>query len=380
MGRKSKEQIEKVKQDSTEQMDPVAEGRNKTSTKTDAENVVKERAESSKVKIKTVKDEVDSLFDNGVVSSGSTLLDLEISGSRINGGGIPGGIIVEVFGPSGAGKTSLLAEICASAQVRGGDFFVADPEARLDREYAKYYGLEIDKTKYSRPNTVPEMFSALWNWEPKPKKEGAICVFAGDSLAALSTSMEMGDDEGDKMGMRRAKEFSEWMRKTCRKIADKNWLVVLTNQERESPTGVTTPGGKAVPYYSSLRIRVSPQMANKYIKSEKTINGKKVEKKQGIRSKAQIKKSSIGDPFGEAPYSIQFNYGLDDLRENLQYLKDFSKENKFPCVDTSFATINKAIEYIEEKQYEDQIREMVVAQWLEIQGSFNTARKAKTRR
>ncbi|HCU01293.1 TPA: hypothetical protein DIC62_00600 [Candidatus Nomurabacteria bacterium] len=346
-------------------------------------------AEQIKESIDSPVNEGIGLFDRGTISTGSTLLDLEISGNRTKNGGLPGGIIVEIFGPSGAGKTSILAEICASAKANGGDFFVADPEARLDKEYARIYGLSIDKTRYSRPDTVPEMFEKIWNWEPKPENPNAICVFAGDSLAALSTSMEMEDE--DKMGMRRAKEFSEWMRKTCRKIANKNWLVVLTNQERESPTGVTTPGGKAVPYYSSLRIRVSPQMTNKYITSTKTINGKTLEKRKGVRSKAQIKKSSIGDPYGEAPYSLIFNYGMDDLRENLQFLKDFiepeidattgkKKSVQYPCIDNTFGTIDKAIEYVESKGYEKQIKQMVVDKWHEIQDSFKTERKTRERR
>ena len=72
---------------------------------------------------------------DALLSTGSTLLDLAISGGVVRGGGIPGGIMVEIFGPSGSGKTSLLAEICASAIARGGRVRVLDPEGRLNREY-----------------------------------------------------------------------------------------------------------------------------------------------------------------------------------------------------------------------------------------------------
>lgn len=325
-----------------------------------------------------VGEEVEGLFDNGTISTGSTLLDLEISGSRIRGGGIPPGVIVEIFGPSGAGKTSILAEICANAKAKGGDFHIKDPEGRLDQEYAKIYGLKIDKSRYSRPDTVTEMFESLWNWEPKPEKIGAVSIFAGDSLAALSTDMEMEDT--DKMGMRRAKEFSEAMRKICRKIANNPWIVVLTNQERESPTGVTTPGGKAIPYYASLRIRVSPQMSNKYIKSTKKVGSQTIEKKKGIRSKAQIKKSSIGDPHGECPYSIVFGYGLDDLRENLQYLKEVNGESKYVVGDQEFASVEKAIAYVEGNDFQSEIKEKVIDRWTEIQASFVTEERVMKRR
>lgn len=353
------------------------EGRNKMARpKKSIDSIASEIKDS--IDAPVVEDDVvEGLFDNGTVSTGSTLLDLEISGNRIHGGGIPSGVIVEIFGPSGAGKTSLLAEICANAKAKGGDYFIADPEARLDKEYAKIYGLQIDKSRYSRPDTVPEMFQKVWDWEPKPTTKDAISIFAGDSLAALSTDMEM--EEADKMGMRRAKEFSEWMRKTCRKIANNNWIVVLTNQERESPTGPTTPGGKAIPYYSSIRIRVSPQMTNKYIKSTKKVGSQTIEKKKGIRSKAQVKKSSVGDPYGEAPYSIIFGYGMDDLRENLQYLKEVNGASGYNCLDETFATIDKAIAYVEEKEYQDQIKELVIERWEEIQKSFVSERRTKRR-
>ena len=153
-----------------------------------------------------------------VISTGSSLLDLAISGGRIRGGGIPGGIIIEVFGPSGSGKTAILAELCASAQAKGGDICFLDPEARLDREYCLIYGLSLPDENYYRPDTVTEMFDLIWKWEPP--SSGTINVIAADSLAALSTEMEMEDE--DKMGMRRAKEFSEGLRKTCRLIANNN--------------------------------------------------------------------------------------------------------------------------------------------------------------
>src|SRR4030067_647541 len=105
-----------------------------------------------------------------VVSTGSTLLDLAISGRRIRGGGIPGGIFIELFGPPSAGKTALLCEILASAQIRGGQTKFADSEARLDSLYAKAYDFAIDpndETVYCKPKTVEDMFSAVLDWRPE---------------------------------------------------------------------------------------------------------------------------------------------------------------------------------------------------------------------
>ena len=89
-------------------------------------------------------------FD-ATLSTGSTLLDLCISGGKCAEGGIPGGIVVEIFGRPGSGKTAILAELFASAQSKGGDAMFKDPEARLDKEYAKIYGVRLDAKNYSRP-------------------------------------------------------------------------------------------------------------------------------------------------------------------------------------------------------------------------------------
>jgi len=191
------------------------------------------------------------------ISTGSTLLDLAISGGVVNGGGVPGGIILEIYGPHSSGKTAILAELCGSAQHNGGDIFFSDPEARLDKQYCEIYGMHLPADKYNRPDTVTEMFQTIWDWEPRPRRSNAICVIAEDSLAALSTKMEM--ESEDKMGMRRAKEFSTGLRKSARHIASRNWIIACSNQERDGQMGAkVTPGGRGIPYYASLRMRIKP--------------------------------------------------------------------------------------------------------------------------
>jgi RecA/RadA recombinase len=105
------------------------------------------------------KPEYDGDFGT-VISTGSTLLDLAISGGRIRGGGLPGGILVEVFGPSGSGKTVLLSEIAGAVQRQGGSIMFKDPEARLNPQFAKLFGLELKEGDYSNPDTVNEVFKA----------------------------------------------------------------------------------------------------------------------------------------------------------------------------------------------------------------------------
>ena len=93
------------------------------------------------------------------LSTGSTLLDLAISSGRKYGGGVPGGILIEIYGRSSSGKTSVLSELCGSAQADGGDIMFLDPEARLDEEYARTYGVNLPKNAYHQPDTVVEIFS-----------------------------------------------------------------------------------------------------------------------------------------------------------------------------------------------------------------------------
>lgn len=311
-----------------------------------------------------------------IVSTGSTLLDLAISGSRVRGGGLPAGIILEVFGPSGAGKTAILAEIASSTQYNKGQVMFCDPEARLDEEYSRIYGMELDKENYHRPDTVNELFDKIWTWEPDSNVINTVCA---DSLAALSTEMEMEDE--DKMGMKRAKDFSTGLRKTCRLIANDNLIIACSNQEREGTGGnPVTPGGKGIPYYSSVRIRITPEFKGNKIKKSKKIGGKTVEKITGIKSRCVIKKNSCDEPFRECNVSIVFNYGIDDVRDNLQYLKDMNGEPKFIIDDFETTLIDKAIYHVEEFELTDEIRELVIDKWEEINESFKTTRKRKNRR
>ena len=348
---------------------PKLKTRSKSNEISDVVDEVIEEIKSPKSK-KEVKDLKQ------VISTGSTLLDLIISGKKVRGGGIPGGIIVEIFGPSGAGKTALLVEIAGDAQRQGGESRFDDPEARLDKEYSRIYGLELEKENYNRPDTVKEMFKGLWEWNPKDNTK--INVSCEDSLAALSTEMEM--EEEDKMGMKRAKDFSEGLRKTARIIANNNWLIVCSNQEREGKNGITTPGGQAIPYYSSVRMRIAPEFMGAKIDKKKKIAGKEVKKIIGIRSKITIKKNSIDEPFRECNISIIFGYGIDDIRENLQYIKNHTEAKTYICPDgKGIMSLEGAIAHVEENNLEAQLKEQTIDLWYEIQEFMAVERKTKER-
>jgi recombination protein RecA len=339
-----------------------------------------------KRKVSEIKEAVESPADSdlafvtrnisvdSVVSTGSTLLDLAISGKRRRGGGMPGGIVVEMFGPAGSGKTALLAETCASAQLLGGEIKVLDPEARLDKEYARIYDMDITEGNYSRPDTVEDVFKEVLEWNPSDKSK--INVIGTDSLAALSTELEM--DKGDKMGMKRAKEFSAGFRKTARMISNNNWLMLCTNQIRQGDYGETTPGGLALAFYSSLRIRIKQ---NTPIMKEETISsGIKVKKIIGIESTCTIKKSTVDDPYREASIYILFGYGVDDIRGNLQYMKDMKNLNVYECPDgKTYKSLNMAIQYVEKSNLQNDLKEQTIDMWEEIESKFNLKRPKKQR-
>lgn len=327
------------------------------------------------------KKELDGDFGT-VISTGSTLLDLAISGGRIRGGGLPGGILVECFGPSGSGKTVLLSEIAGGVQRQNGDIMFADPEARLNSQFASMFGLDLRAKDYSRPNTVNELFKSINNWEPESFKRKRINGIFADSLAALSTEMEMEKEEGDKMGMKRAKDFSEQLRKVCRVLADKNFLMVCSNQIRVNvdagPYGqkYTTPGGTAIGFYSSLRLRfTTPEK----IWSKKTVAGKEVKRVLGIEVMVDVYKSSVWKPYHTAPLYILFDYGIDDIRANLQYIKDFTKNTSYTIGgEVIDKELIKAIKSVEESpELIQQLKEEVIDLWEEIEDKFVQERKPK---
>jgi len=323
-----------------------------------------------------LKQEYDGDFGT-VISTGSTLLDLAISGGRIHGGGLPGGILVEAFGPSGSGKTILLSEIAGAVQRQGGEVIFSDPEARINEQFSRMFGLNLTEENYSIPNTVTEVFESARKWTPKNKN--VINGIFTDSLAALSTELEM--DEGDPFGSRRAKEFSEQLRRTCRVIKEKNYLMVCSNQVREV-IGATqyqaktkTTGGLAISFYSSLRLQFSNP---KKITEEIKVAGKVVTRVVGIKVNVDVFKNSVWSPYRTAPLTINFQYGIDDVKENLQYIKDYTDNKTYTCNGVNVGnSMELAIRNIEHDNLENDLRENVISLWEEIEDKFKQQRKLK---
>jgi len=324
--------------------------------------------------------ELDGKFFGNNISTGSTLLDLAISGGRVRGGGLPCGILVEIFGPSGSGKTVFLSEIAGDIQRKGGDLMFYDPEARLNKPFAKMFGLDITDDNYSRPNTIPQVFRAVRKWEPEGGKNTIHGIMA-DSLAALSTDQEMEKEEGDKMGMRRPKEFSEELRRTCRILPEKNYLMVCSNQVRENIDAgkwgqkYSSPGGLAIGFYASLRLMTK---ITRRIKKEKIFHGKTVSRIIGVDIEVEVFKNSIWKPFRTAPVTIIFDYGVDDIRQNLQFIKDYSKGSVYTINEESLdKSMEISIKKIEEDDREEELKQEVILLWNKIEREFDSHRKSK---
>lgn len=316
-----------------------------------------------------------------VISTGSTLLDLAISGGRIYGGGLPAGILVEISGVESSGKTALLCEIAGNIQRKGGQVLYHDPEARLNHQFAQMFGLQPDPESYIQTDTVTEVFQSIRKWQPA--RTDVINGIITDSLAALSTEMELEKEEGDKMGMKRAKEFSEQLRKTCRILTQKNYLMCCSNQIRENTDAglygqkYVAPGGKAIGFYSSLRLRTSIQ---KKLTKTKLIYGKEVKRIIGIEIEVEVFKSSVWKPYHSAPLTIIFDYGIDDIRQNLQFIKTYTGKNVYTINNESLGiSLENAIQKIEENNQALQLRQEVISLWNEIESQFDSDRKLKLR-
>lgn len=311
------------------------------------------------------------------ISTGSTLLDLAISGGRIRGGGLPGGIMVEVFGPSSCGKTAVIVEIGASVQYKGGDVDFIDPEARLDKEYSKTYGLELPKDRYHRMDLVEEVFDFIKDWEPE--NEDVINMVAADSIAALSTELEMG--EGDKRGQRKAKDLHSGCRTAARRIAKENKIVVFTNQQLDGEYGATTSGGKAIGFYSSIRLQIKRKTRIEKEKDFQYAKKKvKVKKAVGILSEVTVIKSSVDDEYRTAPLYIMPGVGIDDVRANLQWLKEKMGSTVYVCPDgKTYQALDFAVAWIEKNNLEAELRENVIDIWEQVEQKFKVDRKKKVR-
>ena len=253
------------------------------------------------------------VLGSGVISTGSLSVDL-----ALGVGGVPRGRVVEVYGPESGGKTTLALHVVAEAQRAGGVAAFVDAEHALDPVYAAALGVDVGELLVSQPDTGEQALEIV----ELLVRSGAVDVVVVDSVAALVPRAEIEGEMGDSHVGLQARLMSQALRKLTGVLAKSGTTAIFINQIREK-IGVlygnpeTTPGGRALKFYASVRMEVRR-------KGDVKVGAERV----GSRVRVKVTKNKVAPPFREAEVDIMFGRGIDRLGDLVQVAADLDVVQK----------------------------------------------------